>query len=157
TSPEIRHDLEQIRADANRAAKIVRHLLLFARRSTLERSVADLNEIARSTAALRVNQLQAFNVELLEHYSTDLPILVVNREKLQQSALNLLIKPEQPGRSPAPPGTIRLTTGEPATAAYVEVSDPGPGVPAVVASRIFEPFFTTKGVGQGTGLGLSVS
>jgi len=157
TSAEVRRDLEQIRADANRAAKIVRHLLLFARRSTLERSVADLNEIARSTAALRVNQLQAFNVEFVEHYSNELPMLVVNREEIQQVVLNLLINAEQSVRSTGTAGTIRLITGETTNGAYVEVSDTGPGVPPVVASRIFEPFFTTKEVGQGTGLGLSVS
>ncbi len=156
-SPDIRRDLEQIRVDANRAAKIVRHLLLFARRSTLERSVADLNEIARSTAALRVNQLQSFNVDLVERYSTELPMLVVNREEIQQVVLNLLMNAEQSVRATGRPGRIRLTTGEAADAAYIEVSDDGPGVAPVVASRIFEPFFTTKEVGQGTGLGLSVS
>jgi PAS domain S-box-containing protein len=157
TSPEIRQDLEQIRADANRAAKIVRHLLLFARRTTLERSVADLNEIARSTTALRVNQLRAFNVELVEHYSNELPMLVVNREEIQQVVLNLLINAEQSVRSTDRPGQIRLSTGETGDAVYVEVTDTGPGVAPMVASRIFEPFFTTKDVGQGTGLGLSVS
>jgi PAS domain S-box-containing protein len=157
TSPDIRRDLEQIRVDANRAAKIVRHLLLFARRSTLERSVADLNEIARSTAALRVNQLQAFNVELVEQYSNELPLLVVNREEIQQIVLNLLINAEQSVRATGRAGKIHLVTGETANGAYIEVSDDGAGVPPVVASRIFEPFFTTKEVGQGTGLGLSVS
>jgi PAS domain S-box-containing protein len=157
TSPDIRRDLEQIRVDANRAAKIVRHLLLFARRSTLERSVADLNEIARSTSALRVNQLQSFNVELVEQYSNELPMLVVNREEIQQIILNLLINAEQSVRATGRAGKIHLTTGEAGDAAYIEVSDDGAGVPPMVASRIFEPFFTTKEVGQGTGLGLSVS
>jgi PAS domain S-box-containing protein len=157
TSPDIRRDLEQIREDANRAAKIVRHLLLFARRSTLERSVADLNEIARSTAVLRINQLQSVNIEFVEHYSNELPMLVVNREEIQQIVLNLLINAEQSVRSTGQSGTIRMSTGEANGAAYVEVSDTGPGVAPLVASRIFEPFFTTKGVGQGTGLGLSVS
>ena len=157
TSPDIQRDLEQIRVDANRAAKIVRHLLLFARRSTLERSVADLHELVRSTAALRVNQLQSVNVEFVEDYSNDLPMLVVNREEIQQVVLNLLINAEHSVRSAGQAGTIRLSTGEADGAAYVEVSDTGPGVPSVVVSRIFEPFFTTKGVGQGTGLGLSVS
>ena len=57
--PQVRADLEQIRVDAGRAAKIVRHLLLFARRSTLERSVADLNEIARSTLRCASFELRA--------------------------------------------------------------------------------------------------
>jgi two-component system NtrC family sensor kinase len=47
-SGNLQYDLDQIRVHADRAAKIVRHLLLFARHSTLERSIADLNEIARA-------------------------------------------------------------------------------------------------------------
>src|SRR5205823_11600190 len=53
--PEVRTDLEQIRADAGRAAKIVHNLLLFARRETHERSIADLNEIVRSAITLRAH------------------------------------------------------------------------------------------------------
>jgi PAS domain S-box-containing protein len=156
TNPEIRRDLEQIRSDADRAAKIVRHLLQFARRSTLERAVADLNEIARSTSALRKYELKMAGIELVEHYSTDVPVVLANREEIQQVVLNLLLNAEhalrgQSGRA------IRITTGQAGDAAYIEVADDGPGVPEVAISRIFEPFFTTKGVGQGTGLGLSVS
>jgi len=157
TSPEMRRDLEQIRTDADRAAKIVRHLLLFARRSTLERAVADLNEIARSTSALRAYELRSEGIELVERYSTELPLVVVNREEIQQVVLNLMLNAEQAVRAGGRGGSIRVTTGEAGDAAYIEVADDGPGVPAVVVSRIFEPFFTTKGVGQGTGLGLSVS
>ena len=157
TSPEIRRDLEQIRTDADRAAKIVRHLLLFARRSTLERAVADLNEIARSTCALRAYELRSAGIELVEHYSTELPLVVVNREEIQQVVLNLMLNAEHAVRAGGRGGRIRIVTGETSDAAYIEVTDDGPGVPAVVVSRIFEPFFTTKGVGQGTGLGLSVS
>ena len=55
------------------------------------------------------------------------------------------------------PGVVRVRTGETAAAAFVEVRDDGPGVPAAMTSQVFEPFFTTRSVGQGTGLGLSVS
>ena len=157
TTPEMRRDLEQIRTDADRAAKIVRHLLLFARRSTLERAVGDLNEIARSTSALRAYELRSAGIDLVETYSTELPLVVVNREEIQQVVLNLLLNAEQAVRASGQLGGIRITTGEDGDSAYIEVADDGPGVPAVVVSRIFEPFFTTKGVGQGTGLGLSVS
>ena len=157
TSQEIRSELEQIRTDADRAAKIVRHLLQFARRSTLERAVADLNEIARSTSALRAYELRSANIEIVEHYSTELPLVVVNREEVQQVVLNLLLNAEHAVRAAGGTGRIRITTGEDGAAAYIEVADDGAGVPAVVVSRIFEPFFTTKGIGQGTGLGLSVS
>jgi PAS domain S-box-containing protein len=156
TNPEIRRDLEQIRSDADRAAKIVRHLLQFARRSTLERAVADLNEIARSTAALRKYELKMAGIELVEDYSTDLPVVVANREEIQQVVLNLLLNAEHALRDHGG-RRIRIITGQSENAAYLEVIDDGPGVPESAISRIFEPFFTTKGVGQGTGLGLSVS
>ena len=77
TNPEMRSDLEQIRSDADRAAKIVRHLLLFARRSTLERAVADLNEIARSTCALRAYELKMGSVEHRRGLFAGLPVVVV--------------------------------------------------------------------------------
>ena len=154
---EVRRDLEQIRMDADRAARIVRHLLLFARRSTLERSVADLNEIVRSTVALRAFELKSLGIQLVEHYSKELPLIVVNREEIQQVVLNLLLNAEQAVRGIEGPSGVQVRTGETANAAFVEVADQGPGVPALVASRVFEPFFTIKAVGQGTGLGLSVS
>ena len=155
--PDIRRDLEQIRHDADRAAKIVRHLLQFARRSTLERAVADLNEIARATAALRAYELKIASIELVEQYSSDLPVVVANREEIQQVVLNLLLNAEHALRGEGRGGSIRLTTGQDGENAYIEVADNGPGIPETVASKIFEPFYTTKPTGQGTGLGLSVS
>ncbi len=154
---ETRKDLEQIRSDADRAATIVRHLLQFARRSTLERAVADLNEIARATVALRAYELRLAGIELMEQYSADVPVIVANREEIQQVVLNLLLNAEHAVRTAGGAGVIRVTTGQGGDGAYIEVADNGPGVPDVEVSRIFEPFFTTKGVGQGTGLGLSVS
>ena len=94
-SGDQKHDLDQIRVHADRAAKIVRHLLLFARHSALERAVADLNEITRSAVALRSFELKNLGIELVEHYSLDLPLTVVNREEIQQVILNLLINAEQ--------------------------------------------------------------
>ena len=152
-----KRDLDQIRMHADRAAKIVRHLLLFARHSALERAVADLNEITRSAVALRSFELKNLGVELVEHYSLDLPLTVVNREEIQQVILNLLMNAEHAVLGSGRPGVVRVRPGEGGACAWVEVTDNGPGVPPAMASQVFEPFFTTKGVGQGTGLGLSVS
>jgi PAS domain S-box-containing protein len=155
--PEVRQDLEQIRKDAARAAQIVHHLLLFARRETLEREVADLNEIVRSTLALRTFDLRTRMVDVREHYSANVPLVVANREQIQQIVLNLMLNAEHSLRETGRRGEICVRTGETDHSAFVDVSDNGPGVPADVAGRIFEPFFTTKAVGDGTGLGLSVS
>jgi PAS domain S-box-containing protein len=152
-----RHDLDQIRIHADRAARIVRHLLLFARRSALERSIADLNEIARSAVSLRSFELKNLGIELVEHYSLDLPLTAVNREEIQQVIVNLLLNAEHAVLGSGRPGVVRVGTGEAGACTYIEVADNGPGIPPALARQVFEPFFTTKGVGQGTGLGLSVS
>ena len=158
TRADVRADLEQIRADASRAAKIVHGLLLFARRETLERSVADLNEVARSTLALRSFDYRTRGITVLQEYSVDVPLVVANREQVQQIIVNLLLNAEHAVRSSAAAGTISIRTGQLHDgAAFLEIADDGPGVPAGAAGRVFEPFFTTKPVGEGTGLGLSVS
>jgi PAS domain S-box-containing protein len=157
TNDATRRDLEQIHADANRVAKIVHHLLAFARKSTLDRAVADLSEIVRSTVILRAFEIRSANIDLREELSANVPLIVINREEIQQIVLNLLLNAEHAVKSTGRRGAITLRTGTEDHHAFVEVSDTGPGIPAELALRIFEPFFTTKDAGQGTGLGLSVS
>ena len=157
--PATRDELQQIRHSGERAAKIVRNLLTFARHSALERSVADLNEIVRSTMALRANDLRAAGIVVEEDYADELPLIVVNREEIQQAVLHLLLNAEQSLRAARRPGTVRVRTvlaDDPGLIVF-EIADDGGGVPQEVERRIFEPFFTTKTSGEGTGLGLSVS
>ena len=154
---QTRLDLENVRANGERAATIVRNLLAFARRSALERSVADLSEIARSALALRVYEVRNANIIVDEDYASELSLVDVNREEIQQVALNLVLNAEQAVRSTGRPGTIRVTTGQLDDWVFLEIADDGPGVPPPLSGRIFEPFFTTKAVGEGTGLGLSTS
>jgi PAS domain S-box-containing protein len=155
--PEVRRDLEQIRTDTGRAARIVQHLLLFARRETLERSIADLNEIVRSTLALRSLDLHAERIAVRQDCCDDLPMIVANHGQIQQIVVNLVLNAEHAIRGTHQPGTITVRTGLANDSVFVDVSDDGPGVPDGLAGQIFEPFFTTKPIGQGTGLGLSVS
>jgi CheY-like chemotaxis protein len=156
--PEVRNDLEQVQASARRAANIVRNLLAFVRRSSAERTRADLNDIVQSTIALRRYELVTTGIVLEEQYADDLPPVLVSREEIQQIILNLILNAEQAMRREHPQGrlsirTVRIGTSQVA----VEVHDDGPGVPPALAGKIFEPFFSTKEVGQGTGLGLSLA
>ncbi|HKT81561.1 MAG TPA: ATP-binding protein [Vicinamibacterales bacterium] len=154
---EVRRDLERVQHDADRAAKIVRNLLSFVRRSALERSLVDLNAVARSTVALKAFDLQTGQIELVEDYDEDLPFVSASREEMGQIILNLVSNAEQALKSARRPGVITVRTGVADDSVFIEVSDDGPGIPPDLAGRIFEPFFTTKAVGQGTGLGLSIS
>jgi signal transduction histidine kinase len=154
---QARQDLDRIRVNGERAAAIVRNLLAFVRQSAMERTLSDLNEIARSTLDLRAYELQTANIAVQERLARNVPPVVVNREEIQQVVLNLILNAEQAMRKASTSGTIRIETGRVGESTYLEVADDGPGVPPTLAGRIFEPFFTTKPVGQGTGLGLSIS
>ena len=155
--PQTKADLEEIRVAGARAAKIVRNLLSFARKSALDRSVEDLNEIVRATIAWRTTDLRANDIALREQYAPELPLIIVNREEIQQVILNLILNAEHATRATGQPGTVHVRTGSSGGSVFAEIADEGPGVPHDAAARIFEPFFTTKLVGEGTGLGLSVS
>jgi PAS domain S-box-containing protein len=153
----VRRDLEQVRAGGYRAARIVKSLLSFARRSTTERAIGDLNEMLESTLGLRAYELKLANITVQQEYAEPAPLVLVNADEIRQVVLNLILNAEQAMRRAGIRGTMTLRTGTTPDSAFIEVSDEGPGVPPEARGRIFEPFFTTKDVGEGTGLGLSVS
>ena len=155
--PETKRDLEQVRSEAIRAGKIVRNLLAFVRRSSSERFLAHLNDIVRTTLTLRSYEFGSANIRLEEHYADGLPIVLVNREEIQQVILNLILNAEYALRAGVPGGVLAVRTGISEAGVIAEVQDDGPGVPAGLAGRVFEPFFSTKEVGEGTGLGLSIA
>jgi PAS domain S-box-containing protein len=152
-----REQLEQVQSEAMRAARIVRNLLSFVRRSPSARGVEDLNAVVQSAVTLRAYELQTANIVLEEEYAPDLPPVWINREQIQQVLLNLILNAEQALLSGPGRGRIVVRTTRTETGAAVDVEDDGPGIPGAIAGRVFEPFFSTKEVGQGTGLGLSIA
>jgi PAS domain S-box-containing protein len=155
--PEMRRDLEQVRSEAIRAGKIVRNLLAFVRRSSSERTIANVNDIVKTTISLRSYEFGSANIRLFESYGEGLPSVVVNPEEIQQVILNLVLNAEQAMRSARRGGTLTVTTKCVDSMVTIEIQDDGPGVPPALAGRVFEPFFSTKEVGEGTGLGLSIA
>ena len=155
--PETRQDLERVLAEANRAARIVRNLLAFVRRSSAERVTAGLNDLVKGAVALRSYELGVANIDVQTEYAPDLPAVRVDKEEIQQVLLNLLLNAEHALKSTGGRGALRIRTLVDEAGVAVEIHDTGPGVPPSVAGRIFEPFFSTKEVGQGTGLGLSIA
>lgn len=150
-------EAKMIFEEAERARRIVKNLLFFARRAEPERTRVDVNEIVERTIALRAYELKIENIAVSANLASDLPATLADPFQLQQVVLNLLVNAEQAVLEGRGHGRIEIRTRaiSPSRLA-VEVSDDGPGVPPDIASRIFDPFFTTKAPGVGTGLGLSI-
>ena len=154
-----RRGLEVILSESERAARIVRNLLTFARKRQTTRAMVDLNQVVRETLALRAYEQRVTNIEVVEALATGLPEVFADGHQIKQVLLNLLINAEQACIAAHGRGTIVVRTSHDAdrSSAVLEVNDDGPGVPEDAQGRIFDPFFTTKEVGKGTGLGLTVA
>jgi two-component system NtrC family sensor kinase len=156
--PGDRGHLKVIHEQADRAGRIVRNLLTFARKGPAERSRLDLNELVQRTLMLMSYDLRMRDVETQVSLPDDLPKVIGDRHALQQVVLNLLTNAAQAvGDLPeGRPRTIMIETWADGQV-HLRVSDTGPGVPESVERHLFTPFFTTKEPGHGTGLGLSIS
>ncbi len=84
----------------------------------------------------------------------EIPALKIDGDQLLQVFLNIIFNAADAMNGP---GTLTVTSKLENHAVIVSFEDTGPGIPEELLSRVFEPFFTTKEVGEGTGLGLSVS
>jgi len=117
-----------------------------------------LNTAVRlATNDYTLNRVQPFQrIHLQRQFDPDLGTIRCDPTEIQQVLLNLLKNAAQALRGIAHPH-ITLRTSREAGFARIQVIDNGPGMDEDIRKRIFEPFFTTKAVGQGTGLGLSVS
>ncbi len=156
---DTRRGLETILGESERAAKIVRNLLTFARKRNTTRAQVDLNAIVRETLALRAYKQRISNVTIVDALARGLPQLFADPHQVKQVLLNLVINAEQAMLAAHGRGTLVARTWYDSTedAVMLELNDDGPGVPEEVRTKIFDPFFTTKAVGKGTGLGLAVA
>jgi len=157
-SPSQLAEATHIYHEAERARRIVKNLLFFARETKPERSRADLNEIVERTLALRSYELKIENISVETALAPHLPPTLADPFQLQQVVLNLLVNSEQALLESRGFGHVRIHTEQPSPhRVSIEVSDDGPGIAPEIASRIFDPFFSTKAPGMGTGLGLSIA
>jgi two-component system NtrC family sensor kinase len=137
--------------------KIVQNLLRFARKYQPEKSPVDLNLVVRSTLELKAYEMKVDNIRIVEDITEDLPFIVGDANQLQQVFLNILNNAHQAMMEIRHQRLLRVSTRQKDGLVRVSIEDSGPGIPKSIMSRIFDPFFTTKPLGQGTGLGLSVS
>jgi PAS domain S-box-containing protein len=151
--------LQVILGEAERAARIVRNLLTFARKRQTTRGMVDVNQVVRETLALRAYEQQVNNISTIDALAAGLPQVFADPHQLKQVLLNLVINGEQAMLASSGRGSLIVRTWYELErdSVVIEVSDEGPGVPEDMQTKIFDPFFTTKDVGKGTGLGLTVA
>ncbi|MFC3077153.1 cell cycle histidine kinase CckA [Phenylobacterium terrae] len=159
--------LNEIRQTSARAADLVRKLLAFSRKQTVQREVLDLGELISEFEVL-LRRVLYEDVNLKTEYGRDLPQVKADRSQLETAVMNLAVNARDAVRAHGG-GTVSIRTARLTEAqaqsmgfaaakgdqALIEVADDGPGIPPEVMDKIFDPFFTTKPVGEGTGLGLA--
>lgn len=151
--------LETILSESERAAKIVRNLLTFARKRQSTRAIVDLNHVVRETLALRAYEQRITNITIVDALAAGLPQVFADAHQVQQVLLNLIINAEQAMLTANGRGTLVVRSWHDVEreAIVLEINDDGPGIAEELQPKIFDPFFTTKEVGKGTGLGLTVA
>jgi two-component system sensor histidine kinase HydH len=144
-----------INAGIDRIQSIVRQLLDFSKHSALTLAPSSLNRILENVLKLAEYTIERKGIEIVKDLSPDLPETMADVHKLEQVFLNLLINAMQAMDGKG--GVLTLRTWRQGNHCAASVTDTGTGIAQELIPKIFDPFFTTKEVGQGTGLGLSVS
>ena len=154
-----RRGLATILGESERAARIVRNLLTFARKRDTTRAMVDVNEVMRETLALRAYEQRITNIVVIDALASGLPTVFADGHQIKQVLLNLVINAEQAMLAANGRGTLVARSWHDTSqeSVVVEINDDGLGVPIDLRSKVFDPFFTTKDVGKGTGLGLTVA
>src|SRR6266850_1451107 len=144
---------------AERCARIVRNFLALARDRPPERSATNLNFVVRDAVELLAYELRSDGIEIQLGLADDVPLIWADPHQLYQLAINLVANAYHAMRQTPAPRRLTLTTTFDASTSTcrLTVTDTGPGIAPAIRDRIFDPFFTTKPLGQGTGLGLSLS
>jgi C4-dicarboxylate-specific signal transduction histidine kinase len=154
---DVRDDLAIIQKESRRASAIIRNVSRFSRQQTARPSAVVLADLIASVIELRQRRLQEQGIAIEVDDAATRPVRAVFTE-LQQVLLNFLINAEQAINAAAPPvRRIVIRSRDAGDRVRLEVEDTGPGVAPEDESKLFQPFFTTKPIGEGTGLGLSVS
>lgn len=149
---------------ADRGGRLTQQLLAFARKETMSPGVVDVNDMLQGLHDL-LTRVVGNDIELALHLGTGVPSVWISKDQLEQGVINLVSNARD---AITGHGVISISTrletlpaersgSAKRTFACITVSDTGSGIEREHLSHIFDPFFTTKGIGEGTGLGLSMA
>jgi len=133
---------------------IVEQLLDFSRMTVTEKTSVNINDFIDRLLVLFNYPASRKNIKVVKELAPDAPEILMDENKMSQVLTNIMINALQ---AMDRGGRLTIRTRMDNGYCAISVSDTGAGIPPDVIPHIFDPFFTTKGVGEGTGLGLSVS
>jgi signal transduction histidine kinase/ActR/RegA family two-component response regulator len=163
------HNLQRVLTAGTRARELVQQILAFSRQTTAQLQPVELPLLVRDMLSLLRASLPS-TIEIRQHIESDVGMVLAAPTQIHQVLLNLCMNAEHAMRATGGVLEVRLEAVEvdavfasvhpgikPGPHVRLTVCDTGHGMPPEVLERIYEPFFTTKGVGEGTGMGLSVA
>ena len=155
----VRGELRRVLREADRAAKIVRNLLVFSGSRRMVRRRLTVERVIGRALSTRRTSLARAGIEVVRSHPEDPPFVVADPLLLQQAFLNVLLNAEHAIIDTGRTGTITITTepGQGGSSIVTCIRDTGAGIDSGVLARIFDPFFTTREVNKGTGLGLTIA
>ncbi len=153
-------ELVEALTDAKLAAKtvseIVQSMRMLARGETGRLQPVDVNKLLDQSLILIANTVK-YSARVVKEFGDLTPVLA-DPPQLSQVFLNVLVNAAQAfSEARAARNEIRIATRMDGARVLIEIADNGTGIPEAIRERVFEPFFTTKDVGQGMGLGLSIT
>lgn len=146
--------LASIKENIDRISKIVRELVDFSRPPGYEKSLTQVADIIKTALGIVKYDKRIKDVKFQTQISNDLPIINIIPDQLLQVFVNILINALDATKGK---GKIEVNAFNDNHFIYIDITDDGCGIDPINMDKLFDPFFTTKNVGQGTGLGLSVS
>ncbi|MFH0736175.1 MAG: PAS domain S-box protein [bacterium] len=158
--------IDSMRTASSKAAEIIKNMLQFSRRSESKRVLYSIEKLIDQTNELANNdydfkkKYDFRSIRIIKQYEQNLPEIKITVTEMEQVVFNLIRNAVQALRDENDSNkipTIILRTFKEDKFIKIEIEDNGPGITEKNKKRIFEPFFTTKEIGEGTGLGLSVS
>jgi len=153
---DAREDAKRVSENAQRVADIMKNLLTFARQQKLRRTYTNANDLIEATLEMRAHPLDDSNITVTTQLDSALPSTMADAALLQQAFLNLIVNAETEMRLAHGRGNLLIMTEQISDMIQVSFTDDGPGIAPANLIHLFDPFFSTRGIGQGTGLGLSV-
>lgn len=150
----------RIIGQVDRASAVINNLRVFAHRTSDTRRTFDLHEPLKEALSMLSRQLQSHEIYLELHLAENLPQVSGSQSGLEQVFINIILNARDALEArTVSAARLRITTLYDRNAGEIIASfeNNGPPIPDDQLDRIFEPFYTTKEVGQGTGLGLSLS